>query len=89
MLVGLPGFIPLIIVKLFDIAEEAEKPADLSQRVVFKKPTKAVNPDVEADSKEAPSCADTKQKNKKEKKAPKPAPSKLSFADEEEPEEEF
>lgn len=74
-------------------AEEQEKPADLSQRVVFKKPKKALveeGEEVEAADSKDPKAAAVKKGRKKEfssVKASSSAPGKLSFAQDEEEEE--
>uniref|UniRef100_A0A336LFJ9 CSON011597 protein n=1 Tax=Culicoides sonorensis TaxID=179676 RepID=A0A336LFJ9_CULSO len=59
--------------------EESQKKADLSERIIFKKKSKTVDPDKAVKDKTAA---------KKEKKASKAAASKLSFADDDEEENE-
>uniref|UniRef100_A0A336NAY0 CSON012122 protein n=1 Tax=Culicoides sonorensis TaxID=179676 RepID=A0A336NAY0_CULSO len=59
--------------------EESQKKADLSERIIFKKKSKTVDPEKAVKDKTAA---------KKEKKASKAAASKLSFADDDEEDEE-
>lgn len=75
-------------------AEEQEKPADLSQRVVFKKPKKAKSAteegELENDCKEKNSKSsdkkDRKQGAKEKPSSSKQSAGKLSFEDEDEEE---
>lgn len=73
--------------------EEQEKPADLSQRVVFKKPKKALveeGEEVEAADLKDPKLSSVKKGRKKESSSAKASSSsagKLSFAQDEEEEE--
>lgn len=78
------------------LAEEQEKPADLSQRVVFKKPPKKQEAEEANDQSTDSSNTGASQngskgsvKPKKDKRGTAKPPSKLSFAEDDAAEEDF
>lgn len=77
----------LLIYELLELSEEAEKPADLNQKIVFKAKKKEKTDAIEENQPAEKSASSSKRTEKSKRKKGKPTKSLLSFGEEEDDDE--